>query len=512
MADNEDLKKELQDGLEKLKSDFSTASKEDKKAADEQIKGLESKIEELDGMVSKEDVEEMKVEFEAVTAELKEAIEKQSLTLAKQEGLISSSDRRTWTEKLDVAVKNGLDTPEVKEFLENAKKGSKNGSMSIELKDVSLGGDYSGTTQMSAAIASGVVVNEPGTLLARKNFFHKMIPSGSTGGEAVVHFDRFYDWQDAAIMRSENGALTENQFKIQEKSEDAKRIGSETIISNRMLKSIDYVRSRVMTTMPARIAYRKDFQVLNGDGTNNNLQGYLNAANSRSFTAELETSLAAGQVASIQDNGGFVELTFTADQLIHKDYSVTIAASTSYNGTFKVSEFLGRRTIVLNTPFTTGESTAAWTVLAVHPLTDQIEDPNLKDVLSAAKLNLNFGEFLADTTVVNPYDLEILAARKDTTGNYIFNADKDMTVNGMPIMTSNAIPQGTALVIDMANASQLWTVDGLRLNIISSTDAGLSRTNRTSFQMQEELIHSIYNPLLVLRVDIAAAITALTKP
>ena len=145
-------------------------------------------------------------------------------------------------------------------------------------------------------------------------------------------------------------------------------------------------------------------------------------------------------------------------------------------------------------------------------MTDQIEDPNLKDVLSAAKLNLNFGEFLADTTVVNPYDLEILAARKDTTGNYIFNADKDMTVNGMPIMTSNAIPQGTALVLDMANASQLWTVDGLRLNIISSTDAGLSRTNRTSFQMQEELIHSIYNPLLVLRVDIAAAITALTKP
>lgn len=515
----DEVHKALQEKLDALNKELEGKfeSKDAAKEVAKQIDEIQSKLNEVEGFASKEEMENFKEDNEKAIKELKDIVEEQGKTIESQKRVIETKATKGFKEALKTSLEKGMAAPEYKTFMEKAKNGQASGSYSIPLsKDVSLGTGHSGTTEMSSAIASGVVVDTEETLLARRSFISSMIPNGSTGGEATVHFDEYYDYEDNVAMLGENTDLAESSFKTREKSEGAKRLGTEIMISRRMLNAIDYVQGRVLNTLPRKMMYLKDSQVINGNPTvnSNDLQGFYTAGNRRSFTDEIQQTLVAGNITSVENIGGFaaINLATTIDPLIHKDYLITIAGATAgtYNAQHTVTRFIGRRKLLLSIPYVAEADTSAWTAVADHPLRGTFDDANYKDVLSAAKLNLHFAEYMADTCIMNPYDKEILAETKGSDGHYIFNANKPMMINDMPIMTSNAIPRGTALVIDMANASQLWTVDGLSLNIITgATDASLGRSNKVSFQIQGEYIHTIYNPLLILTVDLDAARNAL---
>ena len=62
-----------------------------------------------------------------------------------------------------------------------------------------------------------------------------------------------------------------SSFKLREKTESTKRVGTYIPISNRLLKSRIFVKNWLMTYLPDSVKQAENFQILFGDNTGKNL-------------------------------------------------------------------------------------------------------------------------------------------------------------------------------------------------------------------------------------------------
>jgi len=118
------------------------------------------------------------------------------------------------------------------------------------------------------------------------------------------------------------------------------------------------------------------------------------------------------------------------------------------------------------------------------------------DVLRRAILQVRIAEYRATGIVLNPNDWADMELQKDTTGSYIWvNVQEGGTPRmwKLPVVDTNAIPQGKFLVGAMDMGAQLFDREEAAVEV-STEDGDNFRTNMVTIRAEERLALAVYRP------------------
>ena len=152
-----------------------------------------------------------------------------------------------------------------------------------------------------------------------------------------------------------------------------------------------------------------------------------------------------------------------------------------------------------------------------------VEKPTVVDVIEAARLqcavidaaNLtDAGGYTPNVLFINPVTMSKIRLAKGTDGNYLVNrlADGTLTLNGLTIIESNAVAVNELMVMD-SSVAEVYFKQNPEIQIgQEATDLTQDQYTIVMFLRAQLVIEGPDKLGLVLVSDIAAAITALTKP
>ncbi|WP_421809057.1 phage major capsid protein [Flagellimonas sp.] len=407
-------------------------------------------------------------------------------------------------EKLEEVVKSD----DFKEFVESG--GKKKASFS--LKAVSVTDDYTGTSLVHITSRDSRVVDHPQVQRLNIRDLLTVMPADLP----YLAFIEVYDWDRQVGVNTENGELAESSFKIREATVDAKRIGTHVPISKRMIKSAAFVVNHLAQRLPAQVRYYEDFQLLHGDGAGNNVSGIFKVASD--FATLIDTALtgSAGAVASVAsyDGGAKAIVTFAANQLINNGDKITFANAThtGYNAEF-IAKVISPKQILIDKSYTAEADTSAWTFSVSSPFKDAIDAAQEIDVLKVAKTLVTVQEYTANGIVLNPVDATKIETLKGTDEHYIDVQRLEngvLTIGGVPVVETTAMPAGKFVVGDWAMAAALGQFSELTLEFSESTQEKLK--NSVEAIIQEEVLFPIYNKYMFVTGDFTTGKAALETP
>jgi len=152
-----------------------------------------------------------------------------------------------------------------------------------------------------------------------------------------------------------------------------------------------------------------------------------------------------------------------------------------------------------------------------------VDKPTVVDVVEAARLqcavidaaNLtDAGGYTPNVLFINPVTMSKIRLAKATDGNYLVNrlADGTLTLNGLTIIESNAVAVNELMVMD-SSVAEVYFKQNPEIQIgQEATDLTQDQYTIVMFLRAQLVIEGPDKLGLVLVSDIAAAITALTKP
>jgi HK97 family phage major capsid protein len=152
-----------------------------------------------------------------------------------------------------------------------------------------------------------------------------------------------------------------------------------------------------------------------------------------------------------------------------------------------------------------------------------VDKPTVVDVIEAARLqcavidaaNLtDAGGYTPNVLFINPVTMSKIRLAKGTDGNYLVNrlADGTLTLNGLTIIESNAVGVNELMVMD-SSVAEVYFKQNPEIQIgQEATDLTQDQYTIVMFLRAQLVIEGPDKLGLVLVSDIAAAITALTKP
>lgn len=496
----ESVKEQNKAQIAEFKTEFQDLAKEakggmiDKETFDNRLKGLSDKLEKFDA----EKFEQFKTSLDKLEGAMKD----QGLKLKAFEDGGAPGKQKGLRQEIEEIQK----TEDYKAFVEsNGKK-----KASFELKTVSITDDYTGASQVHITTRDNRVVDHPQVTRLNIRDLLTVMPTDLP----YLAFTEVYDWDRAVGVNTENGSLAESSFKVREATVDAKRIGTFVTISNRMIKSAKWVLNHLMQRLPAQVKYYEDFQLLWGDGTGNNVTGIFKEASD--FVSIINTSVTgiAGTVASISayDGTAKTKVTFAANQDIQNGANITFAATTggTYDNTYKAI-VISPTEIIIEQAYTADAGAANWTWVVSSAFKDAIPAAQQIDVLKVAKTLVTVQEYSANGIVLNPVDATLIETLKDTTEQYLdVNRLENgiLTISGVPVVETTAMPVGKFAVGDWAMAAALLEFSSLVLEFSESTDEKLK--NQVVAIIQEEVLFPIYNKYMFVVGDFATAIPSIT--
>lgn len=497
----ESVKTQNKEQIESFKAEFKTLAEDAKKGllTKEEI---ETKFSEISKKLEKFDAEKFEA-FKTTLDTLETALKTQGTELKSlKDGGLPTTEKTLQSE-----IKGILETPDFKEFVES--NGKKKASFSLKAP-VSVTSNYTGTSRVHISTRDTRVVDHPQVERLNIRDLLTVMPTDLP----YLAFTEVYDWDRAVGMNTENGALAESSFKVREATTDVKRIGTHVPISKRMLRSATYVLNHLMQRLPAQVKYAEDFQLLFGDGAGNNLTGIFKSASNFATLVNSAITGAAGQVASVAtyDGGTKTIINLTANQLINNGDIITIASATapSYNASHKVI-VVSPKQIVIELAYVAEANTSAWTFVVNHPFKNAQDAAQQIDVIRFAKAIVSQQEYSASGAVLNPIDATLIESLKDNTENYldVQRVNGVLTISGMPIVETTAMPAGKFAVGDWAMAAALLEFTSLTLEFSESTTEKLG--NYVEAIIQEEVLFPIYNKYMFVVGDFTTAIAAINK-
>lgn len=123
------------------------------------------------------------------------------------------------------------------------------------------------------------------------------------------------------------------------------------------------------------------------------------------------------------------------------------------------------------------------------------KDNNI-DVLRRAILQVRIAEYRATGIALNPIDWADIELQKDDVGSYIWvNVQEGGTARmwKLPVVDSNAVPQGKFLVGAMDMAAQVFDREDAAVEV-STEDGDNFRTNMVTIRAEERLALAVYRP------------------
>ena len=413
--------------------------------------------------------------------------------------------------ELSKAIDEILDGESYKSFVDG--KSKRTGEM--QMKAVSIESNYTGDNLLTQQ--SNIVAYNPQATKINMRDVIRTIPGDpelpSFTWQEIFEIDR-----EAAAV-SENGSLPVSSFKLREKTESTKRVGTYIPISNRLLKSRIFVKNWLMTYLPDSVKQAENFQILFGDNTGNNLNGVTKVA--PVFETELATSahtLAASSFKAVSsyDSGTktIVTLSDTLSYTLTNGQKITFAgfANAAYNAEFAISVLTDTK-IVIPVAYTaqTEAQCLAASATVKGALYKTISSANEADVIDAAIAYLSMGQYMPSSVALNPVDIFRIEKLKDTMGRplgliTIVNGTK--YISSIPIVSVNSMPLGKFAIGDFMNGANLIQYTGLMLEF--ADDVSYKLQNQVAAIVQEEVIFPIYNKFAFLYGDFASCKTLLS--
>lgn len=413
---------------------------------------------------------------------------------------------------LSKAIDDVLDGESYKSFV-NGNGQRRTGEM--QMKAVSIESNYTGDNLLTQQ--SNIVAYNPQATKINMRDVVRTIPGDpefpSFTWQEIFEIDR-----EAAAV-SENGSLPVSSFKLREKTESTKRVGTYIPISNRLLKSRIFVKNWLMTYLPDSVKQAENFQILFGDNTGNNLNGVTKVA--PVFETELATTahtLAAGSFKAVAtyDGGAKTIVTLSAPlaYTLTNGQKITFAgfANAAYNAEFAISVLTDTQ-IVLPIAYTaqTEAQCLAASATVKGALYKTISSANEADVIDAAIAYLSMGQYMPSSVALNPVDIFRIEKLKDTMGRplgliSIVNGTK--YISSIPIVSVNSMPLGKFAIGDFMNGANLIQYTGLMLEF--ADDVTYKLQNQVAAIVQEEVIFPIYNKFAFLYGDFASCKTLLS--
>lgn len=412
-----------------------------------------------------------------------------------------------------------MDSEQYKDFIANRCK-STGRFTNLTMKDVSMTNDYDGNILI--AQQSDRIVSQVGH---GKQHLKDVITTLDIEPEHLsIAYTQIYHVDRNARYVAENGMLPESSFKIKELTADVKRVGHYIRISKRMMKSRAYVRSFILNLMPEAVYNAMDAQILFGDGTGDNPTGitrYEGVLPVESIISDAIYTGDAGSVAGIEErNGGIVVVLKDPVDIMRDGMQITFTASensitnkAALNGkTFEVIKETDTRLIIDGITYAEEAHPELISFKLNHSAFKSVEDPNGQDALEAAVAVMTYGEFAPTAILMNPITLFQMQTEKDTTGrrlDFVRDAFGNLTVGGVPVISTNAIPTGKYLLGDFRNGVNIVTYTALNVEFAEGVTEKLK--NQTACIAQMELMLPVYCPWAFAYGSVSALKTAITK-
>lgn len=122
--------------------------------------------------------------------------------------------------------------------------------------------------------------------------------------------------------------------------------------------------------------------------------------------------------------------------------------------------------------------------------------PNLYDLILFAKAKIQQAYFRPNMILLNPADWVKMLFVKNTSGDYYLNGPVNVaskTLWGLPVLDSQAIPEGKFMVVDTAQAATVWHRSGLVLEMFEQ-DSDNVQKNLVTIRAERRLGFSIERP------------------
>ena len=129
-------------------------------------------------------------------------------------------------------------------------------------------------------------------------------------------------------------------------------------------------------------------------------------------------------------------------------------------------------------------------------------------VLTEAALQVRQNEFMANLIVLNPQDYAKILVLKNTQGTYLLPnvfTGAPLMIGGVPVIQNTAVPVGTFVVGDFANAAFLWDRQELAIRFYEQDGINVQQ-GLVTIEMSERLCVTNYRPSAFVSGTFAAAL------
>lgn len=337
-----------------------------------------------------------------------------------------------------------------------------------------------------------------------------------------------YEWDDNTGMLSENSALSESSFKEKEEQYSVKRLGTFINVSKNLMRSMKTLWAHVIAKLPARVKYYEDGQLLNGDGTGDNVEGIFKKSLDfvEGVTPVVRPAASVSGVATA-NAGASAAITLAAalpaDTAEVGDYVyITGAAESSYNSTLIPIEVVTSLTeLQIGVAYVAEADTSAWTFTLVKAkfsgFYKATEAAQGIDVLLDAGTMVNVQEYRNTGICLHPITANNLSKLKGNDDHYLSNGaivkiekvNGIMYIGGIPVVETTAMPIGKFILGDWMLAAALWLYEDMTLVI--SEDNQSIRENYVQVAIFEQIIFPIYNKYMFVSGTIDDCVAVISQ-
>ncbi|MBD3198029.1 MAG: hypothetical protein GF317_23465 [Candidatus Lokiarchaeota archaeon] len=422
-------------------------------------------------------------------------------------------------DKISLLTKAVCQSDEFKKFVENGFEGrTKKFSFKdkeINEKAVSIADDYSGDILITSP--SGRVIDTP-----NRDVNIRDILSVTQTDQPNIVGQEVYDWSDefngSTEMLTENESAPEGDFEVKENTWGIKRIAAFYDLSKTMLKTngVRWLVSHLSNVLPKKVKFTEDWQLLFGDGNNDNLKGMTIDATEVDLS---EQSIVAGNVSSVAtyNSGTQSIITFSAgfanSNTLRSGDTLTIANSANYNGTYKGVIKVSKTQVIIDKAYL-AEATAAWTGNFKNPFYNAIDNAQEYDALRVVASYMNYRDRMIDGFVMNPVDAAKIDLLKGLDAQYVGIARDGqgiLRVMGLPIIETTAMPANRFVGI-RSGAENMELAEFTPLSLYFTDDVSYAKSNKVAAIIEEEVIFPIYEPKSVVYGKLDDVISDLETP
>ena len=118
-------------------------------------------------------------------------------------------------------------------------------------------------------------------------------------------------------------------------------------------------------------------------------------------------------------------------------------------------------------------------------------------------------EYVANVILLNPADVDKMIITKNSQGTYltpnVFSGAQFM-INGVPVIANTAVPVGSFLVGDFANAAFLWDRQDLAMRFYEQDGTNVQK-GLITIELSERVALAVFRPSAMITGTFAAALT-----